>query len=245
MKVLITGGSGLLGGLLTTRLLESGHEVAHLGRRKVRHDQITSFQWDPMTGTLEEGALKWPDAIIHLAGAGIAEKRWSKERKALILESRKRAGDLLYQGLKEDNRKLKTFIAASAIGFYGGSSSGGRFSEDDSAAEDFQGKVCKTWEEASRQVECLGARTVIFRIGVVLSRNGGAFPKMALPIKLGVGTPLGSGRQIMSWIHEDDLCDLFMMSLEEGKISGTYNAVAPHPGPKRFCIWDWKRFYHS
>ena len=233
MKVLITGGTGLIGSRLTQTLLERGYEVGLLSRSQQQRKNVTSFVWDPDKGFIDKDAIGWADAIIHLAGAGIADKRWTEKRKELIISSRNKSGDVLFQALKKAQKTLQVFVGASAVGYYGGKQRDGVFHEDDAPVNDFQSVTCQKWEEASRQVQQLGIRTVVLRVGVVLAKEGGALPKMALPVRFGVGSPLGSGRQPVPWIHIDDICGIFIKALEDVEMQGVYNAVAPEQATNR------------
>ena len=228
-KILITGGSGLIGTRLAEMLIDLGYEVALLSHSGAKHPKYQTFKWDIEKEYIEEAALTYTDYIINLAGANVADGKWTDKRKQEIRDSRIKGTDLLIQHLSNTPHHVKGFISASAIGIYG--NSGERLvAEESSAAEnDFLAEVCRDWEKATAQAVTLGIRTVIFRIGIVLSTAGGALPQMAKPIKLLAGAPLGSGQQYMSWIHLDDLCRLFIAALEEPKFQGIYNAVAPHP----------------
>jgi uncharacterized protein (TIGR01777 family) len=229
MNVLISGGTGLIGSHLTPMLQKRGYAVGLLSRSPLQRDDVVSFVWDPGRGSIDGEAIRWADAIIHLAGAGIADQRWTDKRKKEIISSRERSGDLLFKALKEAQKPLEVFVGASAVGYYGGKSRVGNFKEDEEPATDFQGITCQRWEAASRQVQELNIRTVILRVGVVLTSAGGALPKMALPIRFGVGSPLGSGKQAVPWIHIDDVCEIFIKALEDQHMEGTFNAVAPEP----------------
>ena len=225
-NVLITGGSGLIGRHLGAQLQQKGYAVGVLTRTPKAGAHHRQFHWDPDRALMDAVAIDWADAIIHLAGAGIAEKRWSRSRKQYIVDSRVRAGDLLFNAIKTAGKQLEAFVAASAIGYYGARTTDQIFSEADPPATDFQGQTCQQWEASSLQLDSLGVRTVILRVGVVLAA-GGALKKMALPIKLFLGSPLGTGRQYIPWIHIDDVCRIFIRALEDHSLNGTYNAVAP------------------
>jgi uncharacterized protein len=223
-KILITGASGLVGSRLTELLLQKGHHVSHLGRSK-RAGSAPSFVWDVENKLIDPQALEGVDTIINLAGAGVADKRWTAQRKKEILESRTHSTQLLFETLKEQRHSVKTFVSASAIGYYGFGLNDEVFNEESSAGNDFLASVTKQWEEETDRVASLGMRVVKLRIGIVLSAKGGALVEMAKPIRLGVGSPLGTGKQYLSWIHLDDLCELFIKSVEDEKMQGAYNAV--------------------
>jgi uncharacterized protein len=213
-NVLITGGSGLIGYRLTELLIEKGYVVSHLSRKEDLKSGIKKYRWDSNTKFFDEKALKNTDYIIHLAGAGIADERWTEERKKEILDSRINSTALLFDNLKKVDNKVKVVVSASAIGYYGFAENGIIFDENDKPGTDFLANVTEL---------------VKVRIGVVLSEKGGALPQMALPVKLFAGSPLGSGEQMISWIDLDDLCNLFIFAIENDKMKGAYNAVAPNP----------------
>ncbi len=226
-KILITGGTGLLGSALSKLLTESGYEVVQLSRRARESSLYKTFRWDISKGQIESEALN-VDYIIHLAGTGIAEKRWTKKRKEQIYSSRVNSTRLLFEELKKSGVQLKGFISASAIGFYGADSGLAEVTEDSGAGEDFISRVVLDWEKEAENFSELKIPVTKLRIGIVLSKHGGALPKLAAPIRYGVGAPLGTGKQFMSWIHEEDLCQMFKYVIEAG-LEGTFNAVAPEP----------------
>lgn len=227
-KILITGGSGLIGMRLSEILIDQGYEVGHLSRSPEKISGYKSFKWDVNNGYIDENAITYADYIIHLAGASVSGSKWTDERKREIFKSRVDSTNLLYNCLKQTPHHVKGFISSSAVGIYG--NSGDKLmSEESSYGSDFLANVCKTWESTAWQVKELGLRTVIFRLGVVLSDKGGALPQIAKPIKMLAGAPLGSGKQYMSWIHIDDACRLLIKAIEDSTFVGVYNAVAPHP----------------
>lgn len=222
-RILITGASGLVGARLTKVLLERGHEVSHLGRTK-KSGSIKSFVWDVNAGTLSSDALQNIDCVIHLAGAGIADERWSKKRRQEILESRTKSTALIVQKLNEGNNSVKTFVSASAIGYYGMTPGAKEFTEDSQPGTGFLADVVTAWEHEADQLK--SNRLVKIRIGVVLSKDDGALKEIAKPVRFGFGAPLGTGDQLVSWIHLDDLCGIFSKAVEDETVRGTYNAVA-------------------
>lgn len=229
---LITGGSGLIGSRLTELLLERGHKVSHLGR--TRNDgNINSFIWNVDEFTMEPGALKGVDTIIHLAGAGVADKPWTQQRKQEILESRVRSASLLAHELAKGNHEVRTVISVSGISYYGSTQGEDWVDERSPAAGDFLASVCVQWEGAIDSIDIPAIRIVKLRTGVVLSEKGGALTEMARPVRWFVGAPLGTGEQFISWIHLDDLCRIFIKAAEDEGIQGTYNAVAPNPVTNR------------
>ena len=225
-KVLITGGSGLLGTRITEILLEKGIEVAHLSTRKsYKRRGVGVFYWDPSMQVMDAKAFNGVTSIIHLAGAGVADKRWTKIRKKEILDSRVESSLLLMNFLNQKDHQVTQFIGASAIGYYG--KQDGILSEDKVAGDDFLASVCKLWEE-SYIINDKVIKKLIFRIGIVLAKDGGALPEITKTLPFFVGI-LGNGKQIYSWIHIDDLAEMFIFAIENKHISGVYNAVAPKP----------------
>ncbi|MGD1840255.1 MAG: TIGR01777 family oxidoreductase [Thermonemataceae bacterium] len=228
-KVLITGATGLIGQRLSQILRDEDYQVAYLSRTKSIIPKIPVYKWDIKQQEMEPEALKKADHIIHLAGAGVADKKWTEERKNEILKSRTRSTQLLFNALAEKGYQPKSFVSASAIGIYGTDTGDTLLTEESPKGDDFLAEVTKKWEEAVQGIASLGIRTVKLRIGIVLSDQGGALPKIAQPIRFGVGAPIGSGKQYLSWIHIDDLCRMFMAGLENEQMEGVYNAVGPAP----------------
>ena len=218
-KILVTGGTGLVGRRLTALLTEKNHEVRILSRNPKNKNE---FKWDFSKGSLDDKAIENIDYIIHLAGAGIAEKRWTKERKEVIVNSRVATANLIFDKIKVQNIPLKGFISASGSNYYGAQTTAKVFKESDAVGTDFLGQVCQKWEAAANQFKELNIPVTILRTGVVLSKTGGALEKMRTPIV----SPLGSGNQYMAWIHIDDLCNLYIKAIEETFV-GVYNAVSP------------------
>ena len=218
-KILITGGTGLVGTRLTELLTKRNHEVRILSRSPKAENE---FKWDVSKNFIEDKALDTIDFIIHLAGAGIADKRWSDERKKVIIDSRVETANLLYRKIKAQNISLKGFIAASGSNYYGAKTSDKIFEEKNDVGIDFLGAVCQKWEAAANQFKELEIPVTILRTGIVLSKEGGALEKMKTPII----SPLGSGKQYMSWIHIDDLCAAYIKAVEED-FTGIYNTVSP------------------
>ncbi|MEO1096639.1 MAG: TIGR01777 family oxidoreductase [Bacteroidota bacterium] len=227
--VLITGGSGLVGSRITELLLEKGFKVKWLSRRSGKKGEVEVYPWDIEKGTIDVKCLDNTDYIIHLAGAGVADKKWTKERKKEILESRTHSTQLLKTTLASNPHNVKAFVSASAVGFYGWNSGGVWKKEESRFGDDFLATVTKAWEAEVDEMEKLGLRTVKLRIGIVLSEKGGALKEITKPIKLGAGAALGPGDQYMSWIHVDDLSNMFIHALENDKMTGIYNAVGPNP----------------
>ena len=217
-KILITGGSGLVGTRLTKMLLDKQHKVVILSRNPKNKN---SFKWDVAKNYIDLNAFKNVDYVIHLAGAGIADEKWSDKRKQIIIDSRVKTANLIYKTIKENNIHLKGFISASGIGFYGAITSDKIYTETDDSGSDFISKVCIKWEAAANLFTNLQIPVTILRTGIVLSKNGGALEKMNTPII----SPLGSGKQYMPWIHIDDLCNMYIKSIENN-LTGIFNAVS-------------------
>ncbi len=225
--VLITGGTGLVGKRLTKKLLKKGYNVSILSRTAKQSDTVKYYTWNIVEKTIDKQAVLTADYIIHLAGAGVADKRWTKNRKKLIIDSRVKSVELLFNTAKENNHKLKAFISASGTNCYGTTTSEKIFTENDTFANDFLGKVCELWENAANKFKSLDIRVVKLRTGIVLSKSGGAFEKLSKPIKLGFGSIIGSGKQYMPWIHINDLCEMYISAIEKNSINGSYNAISP------------------
>lgn len=222
-RILITGGSGLVGQQITELLEKNGYEVAWLSRS---NQGKKTFLWNVEKGQIDSGAMAWADAVIHLAGAGVAERRWTNERKKLILESRTASTQLLFSAIESAKDKPNVFISASAVGYYGFNTGTALLDENSAAGTDFLAQVVIAWENEVRKMESLQVRTVMLRIGIVLDAEGGALGEMLKPP---VAAPLGSGDQWMSWIHVEDLARMFVFALEKTTLQGVFNAVGPNP----------------
>ncbi len=229
-NVLITGGTGMIGQRLTQMLQDKGYEVAHLSRSRSNDLPVKAFVWNIQRREIEPEALQWANYVVHLAGAGVADKRWTKSRKEIILKSRTESTRLLHETITNlSEHQIKAFISASAIGIYGTDTGSATLYESSPQGDDYLAGVVKKWEAGVDEIKRLNIRTAKLRIGVVLSTEGGALPRIVQPIRLGAGAPLGSGQQYISWVHQDDLCQLFVYALEHENIEGVYNAVAPRP----------------
>lgn len=231
-RMLITGGTGLLGRALVRALLERGHQVTVFTRDPQKRRALFSSQVTLAPWRLDPEALRpWleqADAVVHLVGASIGEGRWTARRKAEIYESRVKAGQVLVQAWEEAQNRPKVLLQASAVGYYG--DQGDRvLTETAPPGEDFLARLCVDWEASTRPVELLGSRRVILRTGIVLSTQGGALPRLLLPIRLGVGGPLGSGQFYMPWIHIHDHIRAMLFFLEKESTQGPYNVCAPQP----------------
>lgn len=233
--VLITGGTGTIGNRLAFLLREQGHCVNLLSRSKVNELTINNngqtFLWNIQQQTIDHDAISTADFIIHLAGAGVADKRWSKKRKQEIVESRTQSSQLIVDALTKIPNKVQAVISASAIGWYGPDRNDHQagFAETENWHPDFLGRTCYLWEQSISPVLSLGKRLVILRTGIVLSNNGGAFAEFKKPLQFKMAVILGKGDQFISWIHIDDLCNQYIFAINNAAMNGVFNAVAPNP----------------
>ncbi len=223
-KVLISGGSGLLGTRMSSLLSDKGYEVWHLSRSQ-QSGGYPTLQWDVINQKLDSTDLEGFHSIMHLSGAGIVDEPWTDKRKKVIISSRVDSTNLLFNKLKQVKNKPRSVICASAIGYYGMKTSEHIYSEKDSPGDGFLAESCILWEKAIDQLNLLNIPVSKIRIGIVLSNKGGALEKMAKPVKLGLGAGLGNGNQYMPWIHIDDLCKLFIHCMEK-ELSITVNGVS-------------------
>jgi len=241
--VLITGGTGMIGKALTQALIERGFHVIILTRnannKKVTNN-ISFAEWDIQKQTIDKSAFAKADYIIHLAGANFADKRWNEKVKKEIVISRVDSAKLIIENLKTIPNKVKTVISASGISWYGVDhvNISKPFTENDPPANDFMAQTCKQWEAAIEPASFLGKRLIKFRIGPVLSTDGGAYVEFKNPIKFGIAGIIGNGKQIMSWIHIDDLVRAILFSMETEQIEGVYNAVSPGPVSNKELILE-------
>lgn len=227
-KVLITGGTGAIGQRLTEMLLENKHEVVHTSRSAGGVMGVPTFKWDVKAGTMDPKALEGVNAIIHLAGAGIADKPWTDERRQEIIDSRVASARLLLKTCEAENIELDHFISASAIGWYPLIVSDQVRNEESEAGDGFLAEVCKLWEASADEFNKVAKHVSKIRIGLVLAKGEGALKEISLPVKYYAAAGLGKGEQYMSWIHKTDVCRIFQHVLEE-QLDGVYNAVGPDP----------------
>ena len=232
--ILITGGTGTIGKAVSKFLTAKHHQVIILTRHpRAGTPDISYAAWDPAQKTIDIEALQKADYIINLAGAGVADKRWTRQRKAEIVDSRVQSGALLVKALQENTNKVKAVISMSGIGWYGDdnkkSATQPAFLEGDAADEGFLGQTCVQWEDAVKPVTALNKRLVIFRCGIVLSNDGGALTEFKKPVRAGVAPIFGNGEQVASWIHVDDLCRLYLYAIDNERMPGVYNTVSPQP----------------
>ena len=220
----------MVGTHLSEKLMQRGYEVVHLSRNKNNSSRYKVFTWNIHENFIEEGAFENVNYIIHLAGAGIADKRWSDKRKQVLASSRVDGANLIYTYLKSTKNSVEAFISASAIGIYGFDTGGIEQTEDRiQLGDDFLATLTKKWEAAADQFIAQDIRVVKLRIGLVLSENRGILEKLLPMAKLGLCSAFGSGEQYMSWIHIDDLVNMFITSMGNSQISGACNAVTPNP----------------
>ena len=234
MKVLITGATGLIGSKISELCLDKGWSVNYLSTSKEKLQQkedYKGFYWNPKVNEIDKACLDGVDVIIHLVGASIA-KRWTNSYKKEILSSRVETTKMLYDLLKTNKNSVKSIISASAIGIYPSSSTNYYDESYKDVNNSFLGDIVQKWENAVDTFKDLNIDVTKLRIGIVLSSKSGALPKIAQPIKMGIGAAFGDGKQWQSWIHIDDLANMFLYALEKN-ISGVINAVAPNPVSNR------------
>lgn len=237
MRIVITGGTGLIGQALVNHLAGDGHQVVIVSRNPRQKGPLpgnVSFaRWDGKTAEGWGSAVDGADAVVNLAGSSIAGEgflpsRWSPERKRTILSSRVNAGKAVVEAVQAASNKPKVVIQSSAVGYYGSHPIDHELTEESPAGNGFLADVCKQWEESTRAVESLGVRHAVIRSGVVLSLDGGALPRMAFPFKLFAGGPLGSGRQPLPWIHMADEVAAIRFLIDNPNASGPFNLAAPN-----------------
>jgi len=243
--VLITGGTGMIGKALTQALTERGFNVIIYTRQsndkpKTKNDKLSYAAWDVNKQTLDKNAFAKADYIIHLAGANFADKRWNEKVKKEIVSSRVDSAKLIIESLKTIPNKVKIIIIASGISWYGTDDKkvSKPFTESDPPADDFMAETCRQWEAAIEPASFLGKRLIKFRIGPVLSADGGAYVEFKNPVKFGVAGIIGNGRQMISWIHIDDLVRAILFSMETEQMEGVYNAVSPKPVSNKELILE-------
>ena len=238
--ILIAGGTGLVGSHLSQMLKAAGHTVLHLSRKQDLNAKFPAYAWDLGKKTIEQEAVDRADFIINLAGAGIADQRWTDERKRLIISSRVDSTLLLKAAIERRPTPLKAFISASAVGFYGNRGDQIMTEGDPAGKDSFLAESVTAWEQSVEKIAETGLRTVLIRIGVVLSTQGGALEKMLIPFNFFNATYFGNGQQWMSWVHLDDICRMFIEAIENEQFSGIYNGVAPHPARNRDLVFELK-----
>lgn len=232
MRILITGGTGLIGTRLVEHLIDHGRAVTVVSRQDYKPAtlpaKITFAQWDAKTaqgwGHLVDGI----EAVVNLAGAGLADARWTEERKKLLRESRLNAGKAVVEAIRAAEKKPKVLVHASAVGYYGPRGDE-EITEESDPGDDFLAQLCQDWEAVTRPVEEMGVRRVVIRSGMVLDVRGGALPRMLMPFRFFVGGPVGNGQQWYSWIHHYDEVNAIRFLIENGAARGPFNLTAPNP----------------
>ena len=226
VDVAISGASGLIGSALTASLLHDGHRVLRLERGGITDDD--AIGWDPEPGRIDAPALEGVDAVVHLAGEGIGEKKWTPEQKQRIRESRVRGTSVLAAAVASREEKPNVLVSASAVGYYGDRGDE-LLTEASKPGDDFLAEVCKVWEAETQPASDAGVRTVNIRTGIVLARHGGALQRMLLPFRLGLGGKQGSGKQWMSWITLADHIAAIRAVIDDERYRGPVNLTAPTP----------------
>jgi uncharacterized protein (TIGR01777 family) len=239
--ILISGGTGLIGSALTNALVARGNKVIILTRSIPPEEQrgVSFATWDPSKGTMDESSIKKADHVVHLAGANVADKRWTAVRKKEIVDSRVESGKLLARAIATTSNQVRSVISASAIGYYGPDPAIPNtrpYVETDPPATDFLGTTGRKWEEAIEPVTNSGRRLVILRTGIVLSNEGGAYPEFKKTLRFGLASIIGNGKQIISWIHINDLVGIYLQAITNEHWNGIFNAVAPDPVSNRDLV---------
>lgn len=227
-KILVTGGTGLVGSMLTKKLQDQGYEVNIMTRSPEKVKHLKAFYWDIKKQEIDDKCLDGVDTIIHLAGENIGDGRWTDERKSVLISSRTESIGLIYDLMKRKDHQVKTVLSASAVGFYGDRGEE-ILNEESATGTGFLAYCCEEWEKAVDQGTDLGLRVAKFRIGLLLTPKGGVLDIFKLMVKTFTATKLGSGQQWFPWIHSDDLIGMFLWATENDDIKGVFNATAPNP----------------
>jgi hypothetical protein len=231
--VLIAGGSGLIGSRLAEMLREKAFSVRLLTRSPRGEEQ---FFWNPAVGKIDDEALQGIDYVINMAGAGIAEKRWTAARKREIVESRVQSARTLRSAFERLKIRPKAYLSASAIGYYGNSGEQKMSEANPPVGQGFMVECCQKWEASADEIAALGIRTVKARIGIVLAKEGGALVEFVKPLRLGIGAYFADGQAWYSWIHRDDVCRFFIWAIENQQVEGVFNVVAPNPARNKDLV---------
>jgi len=226
LTILLAGGTGFIGSRMTELFTAKGHTVRVLTRTPRDAGQ---FGWDLAAGAIDDRAVDGADVVINLAGAGIADGRWTPARKKILIDSRVQSAQLLRNAFQRLKHYPKAYLSASGIGYYGNSGEQWMYETDTPADKSFLVQCCAAWEQGAEAVGALGIRTVVLRTGIVLDKAGGALREIAKPLPFGIGAYFADGQAWYSWIHRDDLCRMFLWAAETPAVEGTFNAVSPHP----------------
>lgn len=235
-NILIAGGTGLIGKQLSRMLREKGHQISLLSRKGNPDAEFPTYEWNIMKGKIDIEALDNVDYIINLAGAGVADEKWTKQRKKLLIDSRTHGAATIAKYIVEGEVTPKAYISASANGFYGNRGNE-TMHESSGRGEGFLADCTVAWEGAIENLSKTGVRTVGLRIGIVLTPQGGALEKILMPFKFGTGNWFGKGNQYYSWIHIDDVCSMFIHALENESMNGFYNATSPNPVTNKELVY--------
>lgn len=238
--IIIAGGTGLLGMHMSEILADQGYVVRHLSRTRNLNAKFPAYAWNIKKQTIDEDVFQDADYVINLAGANLADKRWTNAQKRNIIESRTHSTKLLRDTFERINLKPKAYISASAIGIYGDRRDEW-LSENSKNGSGFVPEVVIKWEDAAKEIAELGIRTVFMRIGIVFSTQGGALEKMLIPFKFFNGSYFGDGQQYYSWIHIDDVARMFIKAMQDEAMTGAYNAVAPNPATCKEIVVQLKK----
>lgn len=250
--IIIAGGSGNIGKILTNALIEEKYNIIILTRDanklSIKEENITYSLWDPLKLEIDAEVIKKADYVINLAGSNLAMGRWTPEKKKEIVHSRIFSGRTIVEALSTHANKVKAVISASAVGWYGPDHGGTNippFTEDQPAYDDFIGKTCRVWEENINPITELDKRLVILRFGLVLMKDGGIYQAFEKPINYHIMPIIGDGRQIYSWIHIDDIVGIIKKSIEDEKMSGIYNAVSPQAISQKHLVKTMAKLKHG
>jgi uncharacterized protein len=226
-NILIVGGSGYVGKALTKKLQAIGYNVSLLTRKINKSINTPQYLWDWKQNNIDLDSINKTEVLVNLAGANVNGQRWNKKWKKEIYDSRVKATDFLFKIISQHPNKIKTFVSASATGYYGDVTSENIFHETDFPGKDFLAITCNDWEQAATKFSNLGIRTSIIRTGIIFSENSEAYRKISLPIRFGFGAAIGNGRQYFPWIHLDDLCGIYLKAISDNSMQGIFNSVAP------------------
>ena len=231
-SILIAGATGLIGTRLSGLLRERGHDVAHLSRHP-GEGGVRTYVWSPQENRIDAASMAGKTVVVNLAGANIGGRRWTKAYKQEILDSRLQSGAVLREAIQASGSRVHTYISASGVSIYGHHDGSRAFTEEDRPAADFLAQVCVAWEEEADKIASPAVRVVKMRTGPVLSGDGGLLEEFARPVRWFVGAPLGTGEQYISWIHIEDICNMYAFAIENRNLAGAFNAVAPAPVTNR------------